>query len=233
MENNLVIKNEVQDVIERRNTKPKDLMFFAKNSELDFNITGFYFKIFDFIKGKLEKNEFEKIKNNFDNSMMAEEAAFKKIKALLKNEDYLKLVLRTLKNKNIIYLKDNHIYFKNEQEEFILSLNDIENYQRLHLSIALKTKDEKKEIREYIFSKFQTILESQNAYNIESSKEVLLGLMKNVAYCSLFAFEKAFEYFALQDKMKVADFIHKVRSSHEQKKSDAVRFVNLILEVLP
>lgn len=232
MENNLVIKNEVQDVVEQKNVKPKDLMFFVKNSELEFNITSFYFKIFDFIKEKLEQNEFEKIKNDFNSSTEAEQVAFKNTKVLLKNEDYLKLVLRTLKNKNIIYLKDSCIYFKNEQNTLILSLNDIQNYQRLHLSIALKTKDEKIEIREYIFSKFQTILESQNAYNIESSKEILSSSIKNIAYCSLFAFEKAFEYFILQDKMKVVDFIHKVRSSHEQKKSDAVRFVNLILEVL-
>jgi len=213
-------------------TKPQDLKLFNENYKLESDLTKFYFKVFDFIKDKMQKSEFERLKSKGLGDIEAEAYAFQIVKKNMQEDDYVKVILRVLKNKNIIFLKDNHIYFKNEQEEFILSLLTIQEYERLHLAITLKKPEEKKQILQYVLSTYEMYLKSQNSYNIEDILQKLtLAMKEKINYCSLFAFEKAFIDF-LDKKLILEDFIKIVRESHYQKKSDAVRFVNWILEVL-
>lgn len=223
----LTIQNQKKEI-----TKPVDLKLFNQNSKLENDLMQFYFKVFDFIKDRLEKYEFEKAQIENQDKFGAEVLAFQKVKNQMKDKNYLRTILSTLKSKEIILLKDNHVVFKNEQKEFILSLNTIEDYERLHLAIMFKKKEEKKEISSYILLTYEMLLRSQNSYNIEATLEALtLAITKKMNYCSLFAFEKSFEYF-VGSKVDLEKFIETVRKNHEQKKSDAINFVNLMIEVL-
>lgn len=145
----------------------------------------------------------------------------------------LKQCIEVLCKKEILHLNGKILCYKNPNDlTYTLDISDFNDYKILHQGLFRKNKEGKEIIKDYILYRFQNILKSKDAFNIESKVQELGSSFEKLRYCSFYAFEEAFAFFTTESKMTVDTFHEKVRKYHEDRKSHAVRFIEDVITTL-